>query len=640
MAYGAQFDFQMLNDQGTLVEAIISANGYAGAVTTLIGGVSPIILTYDTQSDKRVGIRPSYVTLNMFSAVGFTLSDIFSQDERYWQVTIQYNGTLFWQGYISQDTSLTEPFMEVGTYEMALTARCGMSALQGFKFLNGSGYYLFGYISVTQLLILLLQKTGLALNVVTTVNIYEGRQNTALNALDQTYINTQRFFGADGLPMQCSDVLEAVCQAFGAVIFQRGGQWWFVRQAELPTPVFYYYTSAGTLISSAVVGDLRTGYGSSSQPLQMINADQLIAYDLGYSELRLKYTFAFLLSAFQDGGFYAFSAGIPVYWDFTGSFVGLAKPRACSYLPHGLQVFYNAPNYNIWLQSKGVTCLAGDVMHFSLLFDATPGQYETNGGMEYQIIHIASVGGALNYYAGSGTWSTTFSSTNVFNTGIPSAMVPSPIAGTFLYNLASTFSPPSNGALYLRIYSLNAAAGTWTGVGITLLEAQIYKVDPSTVTGSSTTTPIPIGQIYDVTQTAATYTYLPADKDTLIGDSPSPLYAGAMTIDAGGLTVTSKWARKGITESKPLMQIITESTMDMHKKAYRTFSGSTYGLMQYGDCWLIQGLPGTNYYIPLGLNIDLKNMQGGLVCVEHDPTIGTYTSTINILYNKSKTFQS
>ena len=636
MAYGQQFDFQMLNDQGILVEAIISANGYTGAVTTLIGGSSPIVLTYDTQSDKRIGMRPSYVTLNMMSAAGFTLSDIFSQDERYWQVTIYYNGALYWQGYVSQDSSLTEPFMEIGTYEMALTARCGLASLQGFKFLNQSGYYLFGYISVTQLLSILFAKTGLAFNFVTAVNIYETRHNTALNALDQTYINTQRFFGSDGLPMQCSDVLEAVCQAFGAICFQRGGQWWFVRQAELPQLSFYYYNPSGGVIYGPNVGDLRTGYGPSSN-LKMINSDQSIGYDLGYSELRLKYTFAFLLSAFQDSGFYAFYAAAPVYWTFVGSFVGLAKPRACSYLPHGLQVFYNAPNYNIWLQSKGVYCLSGDILQFNMLFDGTPGNYETNGGLDFQLMHVATAGGLVSYY-GSGGWATNAAS--FLNTGLMSALQPYATGTGFLYQMASHIIVPATGILYLKIFSLNASSGTWTGVGTTILEAQIYKVDPANTTGNSSSVPVAIGQIYDVTQTAVTYTYLPGDKDTLLGDSPSPLYAGALTIDSGGLNVTANWARRGVTESKPLMQIITESAMDMHKKAYRMFSGSTYGIMTFGDCWLIEGLVGANYYVPLGFMIDLKNLQGSLVGIEHDPTTGTYSSTINILWNKNRNFQS
>jgi len=213
-------------------------------------------------------------------------------------------------------------------------------------------------------------------------------------------------------------------------------------------------------------------------------------------------------------------------------------------------------------------------------------------------------------------------------------------ATEFLYQLASRITVPSNGIIYLKIFSLNAAAGTWTGVGITILEAQIYKVDPANTTGNSSSVPVAIGQIYDVTQTAVTYTYLPGDKDTLLGDSPSPLYAGALTIDSGGLNVTANWARRGVTESKPLMQIITESAMDMHKKAYRMFSGSTYGIMTFGDCWLIEGLAGTNYYVPLGFMIDFKNLQGSLVGIEHDPTGGTYSSTINILWNKNRNFQS
>lgn len=634
--YGQQFDFQMLNDQGILVECIIAARGYTGGVTTLTGGSQPIVITYDTVSDRTVGVRASYVTLNMIAQAGFTLTDIFAQDERYWQVTINYNGTLFWQGFLTQDNSPTEPFMELGTFELSLTARCGLVGLQGFKFLNGSGYYLFGYITVTQVLAILFQYTGLQLPFVTGVNIYESRHNISLNALDQTYVNTQRFFGSDGLPMQCSDVLEALCQTFGAICFQRGGYWYFVRQAELPAYPQYVYNSAGSILGGPFAQNLQANYGPAAT-LKMINADQTIGFDLGFYELRLKYTFAFLLSAFQDAGFYAFVGPNPVYWTFTGSYTGMAKPRQSSTLLHGLTVFYNTPNYNIFLQSKGVACLQGDVLQFNMLFDATAGNFETNGGMEFQLMHIAT-GGAVTYYTSSGwTASTTGSITN---TGPVSALIPYATGPEFLYQMATHITVPANGVLYMKIFSLNAASGSWTGVGLTILEAQIYKVDPNNVTGNSSVVPIPVGQIYDVTQTAASYTFLPNDKDTLLGDSVSPLYAGALCIDSAGLVVTAAWARKGVTENKPLMQIIAESTMDLHKKAYRLFTGSTYGLITYGDCFLIQGLPGTNNFIPMGTMLDMKNMQGSLAVVEHDPTTGTYTSTLNVLWNKNRNFQT
>ena len=242
--YNPQFQFTFTNEAGNLIDIQILGLAFTGTLTQLTGGSNPVQINYPTETDRTKGIRGSECILSFMSQTGFTLYDIYTQDERQYQVIVKIDGVPYWTGFIINDFS-SEPFQEIGTYEVTIKATCGLGGLSGFKFLNQSGYYLFGYISVTALLSLLLQKTGLQLNYYTGVNIYETRHNTSLNALDQTFINVQRFFGSDGLPMQCDQVLESLCQTFGAIIFQRAGAWFFVRQAEMPQLAYYYYSYAG-----------------------------------------------------------------------------------------------------------------------------------------------------------------------------------------------------------------------------------------------------------------------------------------------------------------------------------------------------------------------------------------------------------
>lgn len=659
-AYGLQFECTFINEMGNLIDIQILGKAFTGAVTQITGGDQPCVINYPTEYNRTKGIRGSECILTMISQVGFTLYDIYTQDNRQYQVQILIDSSPYWTGFIDNDFS-TEPFQQIGTYEISIKATCGLGGLSGVKFLNASGYYLFGYVSVAQLIGFILQKTGLGINYVTGVNIYETTMSTSGNALDQVYVNTQRFFDASGSPMYCSDVLESLCQTFGATIFQRSGQWWFIRQAEMPIMNAMIYTPLGVFVNSFTANFSYSGYGPSST-LKMINADQQISYDMAWGEVKQNYNFAFLLTAVQDALFYAWSSPTTLlYWGNTFTSGGNGPVQYSTYagaqkvFPNGA-FFPNCPAHNIgdmtqYINSNGISCIGGDSLNTTIEFydwdgkDATSGYVSTS--LLFNIYFIPTGGGTTQWLSiNSGNSVTSWTSTqptsaidagSYRNLGL--TYTKSVTANSFSFSITNGLPPaPTNGSIGIRMYG-GLPESDSNSTSLLVACVSIYKLDPANATGSNSNKPIVIGQIYDVLQTASTYTYKPDDKTLLFGDSVSPLYAGALCTNTTG-TVTKLWARSGVTESKLLMRIVTESMMDLHKRPYRIFTGSSKGAHYAGGCYLVEGLQGSNPFLQNGSTIDLKTMEGTLVMTEHEPTTGVYSSTIGFTYNKNKNFQS
>ena len=69
-------------------------------------------------------------------------------------------------------------------------------------------------------------------------------------------------------------------------------------------------------------------------------------------------------------------------------------------------------------------------------------------------------------------------------------------------------------------------------------------------------------------------------KEVATGDSISDIYEGTL-YKSDALTPTETWNRKGVTESKPLLQIMGEETLRLSQLPARVFSGDVFGYLNY-----------------------------------------------------------
>lgn len=198
---------------------------------------SPVIMDYKTEGDnKNPQFAPCEVTLNLLSGPNFSLQDLYTEDEREFQVVIsrdfEEEPEVIFKGYLIPD-ACQEPFVRA-PYEVSIKATDGIGTLKTISYtmpIVSDTKVLQRFIDV---LAYALAPTNLSLNIRTICNIYEQDMHNGIDddPLSQSYISPLRFSGSNGQPMTCYQVLEEVCKAFKACLCQENGEWVFKRRSE------------------------------------------------------------------------------------------------------------------------------------------------------------------------------------------------------------------------------------------------------------------------------------------------------------------------------------------------------------------------------------------------------------------------
>lgn len=253
MAYIEKYFLSFCNPSGQPCRVSILEDDFAGTSTELVGQADPINIVWDNSDDfKFKAIIESEASINLvFDDETLSLSELWTSNERTFKVEYSIDSALEWSGFI-----IPEGFdynLKGGKYEAVLTARDGLTTLEGilFKTDNNEFYGVqdFGFNNGAEypfILILteILRKLDLGIDLWTLVDYYE-RTMTTLNDNSResdplaisyvnvkTYINdTDRediaYFEDVNEAWDCQKLLENICNIWGSRIYQESGVWRF-----------------------------------------------------------------------------------------------------------------------------------------------------------------------------------------------------------------------------------------------------------------------------------------------------------------------------------------------------------------------------------------------------------------------------
>lgn len=198
---------------------------------------SPVIMDYKSDGDdKNPRFAPCEVTLNLLSGPNFSLQDLYTEDEREFQVEItrERDGepeTIF-KGYLIPD-SCQEPFIRA-PYEVSIKATDGIGALKSVTYSIPVSSDLTVKQRIIDVIAFALAPTNLNLNIRTVCNVYETVMANGIDddPLAQAFVSPFRLAGDNGAIMNCYDVLDAICTLFKACLCQENGEWVFKRRSE------------------------------------------------------------------------------------------------------------------------------------------------------------------------------------------------------------------------------------------------------------------------------------------------------------------------------------------------------------------------------------------------------------------------
>lgn len=236
--YNAYKTFDFCDIDGVQCSVLIEKKDYDGEVVqVLVGGKSPVKLSYKNVQNKLDVFRPLECTITFINSDTLLLSEFYTEDERTFRVTVTKDSQVLFKGYLLPD-SCSEPFAKINS-PISIKCTDGLGSLKTvtYPFPVGSTFDLKQ--SFIDIICYCLAPLNINLDISTICNVYEISMKNSLNddPLAQAFINPLRLSDDKGKILTCYEVIKSVCEAWGMSIVQTNGKWMFYRSNELSNAV-------------------------------------------------------------------------------------------------------------------------------------------------------------------------------------------------------------------------------------------------------------------------------------------------------------------------------------------------------------------------------------------------------------------
>lgn len=312
-ARGVRYRLPAVSFQGRSYEARLLLRGYEGEPETLTGsGASAIHLDYPGSATDHVTdlmVRGSSLELAVLVTRPGQLLDALCRDERAMRVELWEEDVLHWRGYLQPDlydeAHLSPP------YSSTLRATDGLGGWAGVPFADPAGHRLRGRWSQRQVLTHCLRLTDCALNLYTSVSLYEEQMAAGAedDPLEQVYVDLAGYQDSKGEPWSCLQVAEAILRPYGAHLLQADGAWHLRRLTEVAQGLVPRrgYSSEGVRLAAVAPAAPVLAVTQPGEALWWIGATQRLTARPPVASVKLTTSPGELINLLPDAGFPALS---------------------------------------------------------------------------------------------------------------------------------------------------------------------------------------------------------------------------------------------------------------------------------------------------------------------------------------------
>lgn len=261
--YGLKYYWQFDDMEQGVCEVNILQLNYSGSSTekTTLGATPLMRMMRGDNASILNAIFPTECDLVIQTATDKEWLEIFANaGEKEYLLKYYYtpNGgakTLIWQGFPISNL-YREPYEPVKYYS-TVGFGDGLVDLKDESFVDESGNQVYGDVSILDLILVCLNKTGLNQDIRVCMTLYEDSQNSTASddPLAQTYLNTDMFYQSGGTPDSCYAVLEKILGGINCRLFSDGGYWYVVYKPDLTNSSLTYreFDSDGTYVSNGTI---------------------------------------------------------------------------------------------------------------------------------------------------------------------------------------------------------------------------------------------------------------------------------------------------------------------------------------------------------------------------------------------------
>lgn len=572
--------------ENVLYSVRIYQKGFTGTATEVSGyGV----LKYGSVKDNLEAIRGNGLDLSLNATTELTLEDLYTEEENSFSVKMYRKNVLLFDGFLKPD-GVYQSFVQ-DEWVLSLSCVDGLGLLKDLAFVQSNGFHWAGKQRAIDVVYNCLNRTGLQMNINTSVNIYyDGLvPSDNLDPLHEIYVSVERFIKNDNdTIMDCNEVLSSVLNLFNAVICQISGQWYIYRPTELfenPIVKFRQYSETDNSYIKLNTKNLEFNLGSQINNFypHHCGGNQQIEIKGSVSAARINYKYGFEKSV----GFNPYLNHTEYdyeNWNVLEQELIILDPtknQGLITLPLSGGVSPPPTSLPI-LSSNGVNLISGDLIDLTIKANYTPGNILDS---RFRVV-LTNELNVKSYLKKDGSWS----SIETIETFLDFR---------FTGNLNVTLKSqglPFSGEVVIFIYE---AIKPFQSFGY-------YEVTYCDLTNSQTVSSSgAIGEFHTVQRQNRPSSISTETSKIYNGDSPSVIYDGAVYKN-DFITPTSNWFRREKTESKPVLQIAVEDVLRLQQKPQKLFTGDIYGFMPYLSVVNIDNLEGK--FLPIEWSFDaLKN---------------------------------
>lgn len=253
MAYGKKYRGYFITEMGYTREIAIYENGYTGNVVTIRAYNEPN-LEWSGSGKKVAGVVGLLCTFQFLHTSTFNVETLFNANPRHYKAEVIDGGTVLFSGWLQSDLAKDIYAAEDRTRIFEISATDGLGDLADIDFKAPDGSIYKDRESVRAFLQYAFNLTGLGLNTVTSVPLFDSYMSNSANAINQVQIDPKAFI-EDEKTVSVREVLERICQTFYAWAYQRKGKWHFVciDAFKSATPTAYEYLPNGNQVFDTTV---------------------------------------------------------------------------------------------------------------------------------------------------------------------------------------------------------------------------------------------------------------------------------------------------------------------------------------------------------------------------------------------------
>lgn len=544
-------------------------------------------INYQERKDVFEPIIASNLKLKLEADLNLTFSDLYSEEEKKYKTILTHDGETRFIGFLKPDGIIEDWVSD--KWGLDIVAIDGLSTLKNLYFSNENGTMVLSKMSILDVIVICLNKTGLILPLNINVDIFYEGFDPINTIFESVKINTERFFKGESEPMDCDSVLSSILNIFNATLIMQNGEWFISRNIDLEEEIRYSRFENGVYVGVTIYA-----------PLKKIGSEIN-----GTTEID-----AFHVSENQRKSIEPSVQAYRVYYEYGGAKTIFSNPEL-KLEGSGLDIpgwtVYTAPDNKIYRNENGYglrsTSWYFDINDVPPLLSFNQSIYINSGAIFNLSINFSNesknplssfglrfaLGIGDHWLRDDGTWVVGSGATvYVDNTnGVIFDPPNSVFEGKGVANYSAQIKAPTSGNLSIIIYRDTDPNHVNSGA-----VGGDFKIFSIFLTGTAEGDIK--GRVYTGKRTKNISTVTKSNNTVYNGDSFSDLFVGTL-YKADFDTPTQYWFRAGKTEQKEVLEINAEDNLRLSPRPMIIMEGDLYNYIPYLSYLQISGFEGKKF---------------------------------------------